>query len=334
MATRNKLLKPDSTLITRLLNDESDDRYKYLVRNSTLHFIEQDSGTIFCELKQIPQVMIVYRRPGERVKNAERISLDDRQLARVPLLEGEERLKYLNLSGNNICKIENLVSLPSLSFLDLSCNKIREIVPQPVVRTLKVLLLAQNQIDEIKNLEFLPNLEVLDLHDNQIRELNLKFLEKIKVINLSGNLIRRFEVTCPMPNLVELNLRKNIIDEVGDLRNLSQIKKLYLSGNKVASIDHVAPLQTLTDLTLEGNPIDKCTDLSTILREKFPSLASYNLQRFQEGGSALESLANKLTDSKRQRTPADSVSVSKEPLKEPSKEHQAITGMESFPGLG
>ncbi len=48
-------------------------------------------------------------------------------LKHVPLLEGEEKIKYLNLQNNEIVKIENIVSLPLLNFLDISSNRIKEI---------------------------------------------------------------------------------------------------------------------------------------------------------------------------------------------------------------
>jgi leucine-rich repeat-containing protein 49 len=69
----------------------------------------------------------VYRRPAERDLNVEKMSLESRNLKHVPLLEGEERIKYLNLQNNEVVKIENLVSLPNLTFIDLSCNKVKEI---------------------------------------------------------------------------------------------------------------------------------------------------------------------------------------------------------------
>ena len=52
---------------------------------------------MYVELKQIPNVIIVYRRPWERTTNAERLVLDNRGFKHIPLLEGEERLKQLNL---------------------------------------------------------------------------------------------------------------------------------------------------------------------------------------------------------------------------------------------
>ena len=76
-----------------MLREETDDRYRYLVRNGTIHFVESDTLTIYVELSQIPNVFIVYRRPSERIQNAEKLNLESRGLKHVPLLEGEEKLK-------------------------------------------------------------------------------------------------------------------------------------------------------------------------------------------------------------------------------------------------
>lgn len=79
-----------------------------------MHNVEQDTQTIFVELKQIPNVLVIYRRPGERLANPEKVSFEGIGLQQVPLLEGEEALKHLHLSGNQIKKIDHLVSLPNL----------------------------------------------------------------------------------------------------------------------------------------------------------------------------------------------------------------------------
>jgi leucine-rich repeat-containing protein 49 len=72
------------------------------------------------------------------------MSLESRTLKHIPLLEGEEKIKYLNLQNNEIIKIENLVSLPNLTFIDLSCNKIKEISNFSTVESLRVLMLSKN----------------------------------------------------------------------------------------------------------------------------------------------------------------------------------------------
>ena len=114
------------------MSNENDERYRYLVRHGNLHYVEAETFTLYVELKQIPNVMIIYRRPSERASKPDKLALEHRSLKHVPLLEGEEKLKFLNLQSNEITRIDNLVSLPNLTFLDLSMNKITEInqIPQ------------------------------------------------------------------------------------------------------------------------------------------------------------------------------------------------------------
>lgn len=93
-----------------------------MLKNGIIRRVEEDNKIIFAELPQIPGVLVVYRKPSERASNPERLNLDKRELSHMPLLEGEERLRLLNLQHNSIQKIENLVSLPNLIFLDLYNN--------------------------------------------------------------------------------------------------------------------------------------------------------------------------------------------------------------------
>jgi hypothetical protein len=51
-------------MVSRLLLEEGDERYCFLLRHGVVHFIETESNTIFVELKQIPNTWIVYRRPA------------------------------------------------------------------------------------------------------------------------------------------------------------------------------------------------------------------------------------------------------------------------------
>ena len=69
----------------------------------------------------------------------------------MPLLEGEEKLRLLCQQHNRIEKIENLVSLPNLIFLDLYDNDIKEIASLHTVSTLRVLMLGKNKIEKKRN---------------------------------------------------------------------------------------------------------------------------------------------------------------------------------------
>ncbi len=115
-----KLQKPDQATVKRLMAEEPDERYKYLLKHGVIHFIETQNSSLYVGIPQIPNIMIVYRRPGERKKFPETFNLGQRGLKHIPLLEGEEGIKELVFRGNKIMRIENLVSLPVLESLDVS----------------------------------------------------------------------------------------------------------------------------------------------------------------------------------------------------------------------
>lgn len=50
----------------KLLAEEKDERYRYLLRHGNVHHVEAETLTLYVELPQIPNILIVYRRPAER----------------------------------------------------------------------------------------------------------------------------------------------------------------------------------------------------------------------------------------------------------------------------
>ena len=82
---------------TELASNEEDERYRYLLKNGIVRRVEDEDKIIFAELPQIPGVLVVYRKPSERNANPDRLILDKRELTHMPLLEGEEKLRLLNL---------------------------------------------------------------------------------------------------------------------------------------------------------------------------------------------------------------------------------------------
>ena len=210
-----------------------------------VHWIESETFTLFVELKQIPNVLIVYRRPSERNANPEKVQIDGRNLKHVPLLEGEERIKHLSLSSNEIAKIDNIVSMPHLQHLDLSSNHLVEIGISMAMGTnlssLRVLNLAKNRITKIKNLELFLNLESLDLSSNRIKEVeNLHTLKSLRTLNVSCNLLETLDLPSSLTLLVELNAKRNMLKTVGQLDGLLKLQKLYLSFNNVTKISHLS----------------------------------------------------------------------------------------------
>ena len=243
----------------KITTNETDERYQYLLKRAIIRRVENDDKIIFAELPGLPGVLVVYRKPSERNSNPERLNLDRRELTQMPLLEGEERLRLLNYQHNFIIKIENLLSLPNLIFLDLYNNQIKEINSLHTVPTLRVLMLGKNLIDKIKNLNGLSKLDVLDLHSNKISKIeNISHLQELRVLNLANNQISIVDNLDGLLALTELNLRRNVIDNVKAINSLPKLQRVFLSNNKLEKFENlecISQCLSLTELALDGNPL-------------------------------------------------------------------------------
>ena len=110
---------------------------------------------IFAESPVVPGVPVVYRLPEERAANPDRLNLDRRHLTVCPILEGEDKLRLLNMQHNSISKLQHLSSLRRLVFLDLYDNLIHEMAGLEGLLSLRVLMLGKNRcVDyEVKRLK-------------------------------------------------------------------------------------------------------------------------------------------------------------------------------------
>eukprot|EP01105_Mastigella_eilhardi_P007741 TRINITY_DN193_c0_g4_i4.p1 TRINITY_DN193_c0_g4~~TRINITY_DN193_c0_g4_i4.p1 ORF type:complete len:444 (+),score=142.15 TRINITY_DN193_c0_g4_i4:35-1366(+) len=191
----------------------------------------------------------------------ERVNLNKRNLAAIPFLKGEPKVRLLNMQYNFICKIENLAHLTDLIFLDLYHNQIKTIGNLDALTHLRVLLLGGNHITRLENLSQNSHLDVLDLHSNNITKLeNLSALQQLRTLNLSVNKLQRIsgaDIRC-LASLTELNLRKNSITHVSGLDSLPSLRKVLLSDNCIHSFYDVQclfSLTTLEELSLDNNAI-------------------------------------------------------------------------------
>lgn len=102
-------------------------------------------NVIFAESPLTPGIPIVYRTPEERTMNPDRLNLDRRHLTVCPILEGEERLRLLNLQHNSITRPQHLGSLRRLVFLDFYDNLIHDMSGVEGLLSLRVLMLGKNR---------------------------------------------------------------------------------------------------------------------------------------------------------------------------------------------
>lgn len=133
-------------------------------------------------------------------------------------------LQDLNLSFNQISKIENLDKLSNLGRLQLHKNNITKISWLSELKNLMILSLWYNQISKVSWLSELSNLQELELLRNQISDLS----------RLSD-----------LPNLTSLKLEFNQISDINQLGfvvKLKNLKRLSIGENKLPE-DKVIMLQ-------------------------------------------------------------------------------------------
>ncbi|CAI2359108.1 unnamed protein product [Moneuplotes crassus] len=272
------LLAPTNDLINTLLYKNKDERYRYLIKNAKVHYIEKGTESIYVELPQIPNILIIYRKPEVRLKSKHALNLDDKGLNHIPLLEGEEKLVKLVLKRNKICKIENLVSLPFLETLDLSGNIIKELSNLNTCERLRSLCLRNNIIDSIQGLSLLKSLEVIDLSSNKIKKIEKleKCLNLVK-INLSYNFITTIEGLSNLSLLEDLDLSNNKITTVKDTRGLISIKKINLANNLIDSdLDRIKNLDRVQEFNIENNPASRKSEFMKYVKREMPKLVIFN----------------------------------------------------------
>lgn len=192
-------------------------------------------------------------------------------------------MRLLNLQHNLITKIENLVSLPNLIFLDLYNNHIEEISHLHTIPTLRVLMLGKNYIKQIKNLQNLTKLDVLDLHSNKISRIeNINHLAELRVLNLANNLIKVVDNLNGLISLTELNLRRNIIDQVTGLNHCPRLQRTFLSNNKLAEFSNISCLkdcQQLQELAIDGNLVSNKKGYIEFCLTSCPNLKQLDLKK-------------------------------------------------------
>eukprot|EP00960_Hanusia_phi_P050367 760184-Hanusia_phi.AAC.3 len=160
-------------------------------------------------------------------------------------------LKVLNLSSNELVKIENLEPLTCLTKLNVSSNKLLLLNNLRSLVHLKELYASDNRIT-CANLEGLENLEVLDLNVNQVERLDdlvgLRGLRHIKSLLLEGN---------PIADSLEYHQFKESRFEVVHDKEKEESLPAATSGTYSVQQERSDSVDLLTRPECESQGIDK-----------------------------------------------------------------------------
>lgn len=165
-------------------------------------------------------------------------------------------LRYLQIHGHHIKKLDGLEKSVLVNFVSLNGNSIEDISAIRPLINLKELYLNNNVIEDIQPISTLKKLERLDLSNNKI--MDIKPLENMSVLvylQLSGNKIRDIG----MNSLTHLkNMRGLFVGNAGitNIQAIEVLKKLVyldLSDNQISDMTPLIKLPALCYLGLKGN---------------------------------------------------------------------------------
>ena len=178
------------------------------------------------------------------------LELSDNEISKLENLDSLTNLVYFNISTNQISRLEDLDNLKALQQFNISGNLIKKLEGLDNLKNLQQLTITHNKISKLEGLDNLINLVKFDISNysyldinnkkqvwNQISNLEgLDNLEALQQFNISGNLISNLEGLDNLKNLQNFNISRNLIGKLEILDNLKNLQIFDISSNPLALI--------------------------------------------------------------------------------------------------
>ena len=196
-------------------------------------------------------------------------------------------LKKLNISKNYFTTLEIFGFLPELSELNLNSNFFSELFPKKYCKNfktrfnfsgLKFLDISNNKLSDIIGIMNFTNLRKLILKSNYISKLDpLDKLNELYYINISSNKLRSCDKTNlgTLPSLKTLLCDNNLLKNVNCFEKYNTLEILSFNSNKITDsscLDRLTQLKKLFKLSLMNNPISHIENYRKLIIFYFPRL--------------------------------------------------------------
>ena len=182
----------------------------------------------------------------------------------LPTRLGAFSLTKVSLNNNNLSLLPvELLQLPNLQLLDVSCNHIQDVPSEITCPSLKYLYLNDNKLIEVPiTIWYLPSLEELQLKNNFLASVRKDFIDpsrlsqSLKMVDISHNKLDDLpSFILDLPALAELNVSHNeLITLPHNLWECRALRELNASYNALVKLPSCEPQSTLVLLQSHAIP--------------------------------------------------------------------------------
>ena len=176
----------------------------------------------------------------------------------LDILIGLTKLEHLELYGPEeaFADVSFLSYFPHLKRLEISfASRATGIGALPNLQHLEALTIRESSVTDLSFLGSLPSLQLLSIKSSDLESVaGLGRFPTLRTASFRSNHLRIWP-DVDLPNLSELDIDHNQIDDIEGLASLRSLVRLWADSNAILSIDSIAQLTKLTALHLTGNKI-------------------------------------------------------------------------------
>jgi Leucine-rich repeat (LRR) protein len=186
------------------------------------------------------------------------IKLKKNQFSRIPKssLSGCTSLKYLDISENQLSRLDVLDRHPELVILDISRNRVCKLENLEANQSLRRLLAAHNLIQQVRFTRPMPNLIVLDLRYNQITKIDFaKFCPNLNELYLDRCSLNSIHGLEGFSKLITFTGRENAICD-RDVINQPFVETVDVSFNKLSVLSPFYGMTGMIRLDISSNIVN------------------------------------------------------------------------------
>lgn len=152
--------------------------------------------------------------------------------------------------------LEPVQTMPWLTTLSASHNKIRDVTPVADLTNLRTLIVYDNLIENLEPVRNLKRLSWLIAQKNRISSLDpLAGLRTLDSLNVAENQISTLEPLRGLTAMDSLYLGDNLITSLEPISGMTRLTHLSAGNNKIGTLRHVYKMKKMVRLFVGGNAL-------------------------------------------------------------------------------